>query len=270
MRLMLFETLFYKADANCDNALSVREAVSALSFLNPTMPKEEAVHEVFKADIDHDGSLQAWEWIIMCSMLLGDTPTDQIQLAMDNYAHAQHNDSLHPKWRHIGKRIDMNARFWVMFLYFTCLGLLFSTSFHDPYGTDSSTRDTSNSGKTYGEPYSMFNGVWATSMSGSDLLVALVMPTILLFLIVGWIWAHALVNRRMAEGQRKHDQLRRGILDRRRSSDPLSSIDQSSLMNVRKARRMNTMPASASDAMLAEEKSVIASAMRKRFDAGVE
>ena len=33
---------------------------------------------------------------------------------------------------------------------------------------------------------------------------------------------------------------------------------------------MNTMPASASDAMLAEEKSVIASAMRKRFDAGVE
>jgi len=217
MRMMLYENIFYRIDVDFSGALSAREAVSALSFLSSKLTRKQAMKEVSKADIDSDGKIQAWEWIILCTTLLSDLPKELIELGISTYQAAQNNEARRPRWRAVGKQIDMSARFWVLLLYLAILGLLFAVEFHDPYGTGENSRATSNSGETY-DGTQMYTGVWATSMTTKDLLVALVVPALLICMLACWVVARVHMHQREALRERQRALVRKGILDRRGNS----------------------------------------------------
>jgi len=139
-RLVFFESLFFKLDADMTGTIDVEECFSLFSFAALDMPVAERRVAFETADTVRDGSLSRLEFLQLCAEEIWNVPVAQIELAMENMSATK--SALQRKhlayWGKVADSIDGWARLMIPLAYVAAMLFLFNVDLRDRYEEDPS------------------------------------------------------------------------------------------------------------------------------------
>ena len=202
-KLLFFESLFPRMDVDCSGELTVREALTALSYLGLDIAPSVRSEAVKEASVN--GIVLSFEWLELCCQHLWEHPRSQLELGLTAYlaAIAKDFEKRRGYWRTVGQQIDRWARFWVLLTYILSLGMLFSIDLRDPYGNDADFNTASN-GRIYDGEHAaveMYTGLWRVDLSPRGWVTALTAPGILV--VLGCLVTIAAMMHRLKQQQKR-------------------------------------------------------------------
>ena len=200
-KLIFFERLFFRIDADCNLHVDVDEFDLLLSYaaldLDPL-----ARRRIFdKYDFFADGKLSRVEFVTMCMEVLWHVPQELLQMAMENLeiarkAHLTRNIKY---WAKVSKQLDSYARVLIPTAYVLSLILLFHLELADNYYAN--------------EEAPMFRGIYEASLNTKGQAFIATFCVLVLVVGIAWVRARHVAARNAKRVQRELTALTRQSLE---------------------------------------------------------
>ena len=139
-RLVYFENLFFKLDADMSGEISRDECFSLFSFaaLDMSVATRQAAFDAADTGNEGDGVLNRLEFLELCIQELWNVPMAQIDLALENVTLAKtaHSRKYLHYWQGVADMVDGWARVIIPYMYAISMIVIFSLDLEDVYETD--------------------------------------------------------------------------------------------------------------------------------------
>jgi len=141
LRLVFFETLFFKIDSDSNGYIKLESMEALLGYLSSLPSPEECSLILDVLDDEDDYYIQKDEFVVACSLLLWNVPLQQLAWASDNYLEMATTklDANIIYWRRAAKQVDRISRVWVCGSYAVAMCWVSSLQLEDNYGAANPT-----------------------------------------------------------------------------------------------------------------------------------